>query len=95
MHYRLTSFEFNPEQFDDLMAYANGIKDRVNNIEGLNFAHFCRTSENTAISIAQYVNEEAIEKAMPQIQEILVGMAKYFTAPPSPANAEVVWRSDN
>ena len=52
MHYRISTYEFNSERFDDMMAYADSIKDQVQNIEGLNFAHVCRTNETGAMIVA-------------------------------------------
>ena len=78
MHYRVTTYEFNPDKFDDMMAFADGIKDQVQSIEGLNFAHVCRTSETGAVIVAQYVNEESMENATPQFQEIMGGDGTVF-----------------
>ena len=68
MHYRVTTYEFNPKQLDDMLVYADGVKDQVLNIEGLNFAHVCRTSETGAVIVAQYDNEEAMENATPKFR---------------------------
>jgi len=95
MHYRVTTYDFNSEQFDDMMAYADSIKDQVQNIEGLNFVHVGRTSETDAVIVAQYDNEEAMENATPRFREIMVGMAQFFTSPPNPVGAEVIWQSDH
>ncbi|SVB93138.1 uncharacterized protein METZ01_LOCUS245992 [marine metagenome] len=95
MHYRVTTYEFDSEKFDDMIAYADGIKDKVQNIEGLNFAHVCRTSEPGAVIIAQYADEEAMENATPKFREIMGGMAQFFTSPPNPVGAEVIWQSNN
>jgi len=95
MHYRLTTYEFNPNQFDEMMAYADGIKDKVAAIDGLNFAHVCRTSESGAVIVAQYTNKEVMENATSMFQEIMGGMAQFFTGPPSPVSSEVIWQTDN
>ena len=95
MHYRVTTYEFNPDKFDDMMAFADGIKDQVQSIEGLNFAHVCRTSETGAVIVAQYVRKDAMENATLQFQEIMGGMAQFFTSPPVPIGAELIWQSDN
>ena len=93
--YRVTTYEFNPEKFDEMIAYTQGMKDDVLRIEGLNFGHICRTSENSAIIIAQYVDEEAMKKATPKFKEIMGGMRQFFTSPPNPAEAEIIWKSHN
>jgi hypothetical protein len=95
MHYRVRTYDFNSERFDDMMAYADSIKDQVRNIEGLNFSHVCRTSETGAVIVAQNDNEEAMEDATPRFREIMVGMAQFFTSPPNPVGAEVIWQSDH
>ena len=95
MYYRLTTYEFNSKQFDDMIAYADGVKDQAQNIEGLNFAHVCSTSETGAVIVAQYDNEEAMENATPRFREIMRGMDQFFTSPPNPVGAEVIWQSDH
>ena len=52
MYYRLTTYEFNPKQLDDMIIYADGVKDQAQNIEGLNFAHVFRTSETSGVLVA-------------------------------------------
>jgi len=94
-YYRVTTYEFDPQKFDDMIAYADGIKDDVNKIEGLSFAHVCRTGENTATIIAQYNNEEAMLNATPKFREIMGGMRQFFTSPPIPLGAEIIWKSNN
>ena len=94
-YYRVTTYEFDPQKFDDMIAYADGIKDDVNKIEGLSFAHVCRTGENTATIIAQYNNEEAMLNATPKFREIMGGMRQFFTSPPIPVGAEIIWKSNN
>ena len=94
-YYRVTTYEFNPEKFDDMIAYADGVKEDVRKIEGLNFGHVCRTSENSATIIAQYIDEEAMTNATPKFREIMGGMRQYFTSPPNPAEAEIIWKSHN
>ena len=88
--YRVTTYEFNPQQFDEIIAYAEGLKDEVQRIAGLNFGHVCRTSENSAIIIAQYVDEEAMKKATPKFKEIIGGMSQFFTSSPKPIAAEII-----
>jgi len=34
---RVTTYEFNPLKFDDMISYGNGLKEDVQKIEGLNF----------------------------------------------------------
>lgn len=92
--YRVTSYEFNPKLYDNMLSYAEGIKEDVKTIDGLSFAHVTRTGENTAIIIAQYRDKRAMEKATPKFREIMGGMRKYFTSPPKPLGAEIIWKSN-
>jgi len=94
-YYRVTTYEFDPSKFDDMIAYGNGIKEDVQNIEGLNFGHICRTGENSATIIAQYSDENAMLNATPKFREIMGGMKQFFTTPPKPVAAEIVWKSNN
>jgi hypothetical protein len=33
--------------------------------------------------------------ATPKFREIMGGMRKFFTSPPNPAEAEIIWKSHN
>ncbi|MBH09497.1 MAG: hypothetical protein CMG74_03930 [Candidatus Marinimicrobia bacterium] len=95
LHYRITSYNFDPEKFDDMIAYANGMKDEVQNIDGLSFAHVCKTGKNSATIIAQYSDEESMVNATPKFREIMAGMRQFFTSAPNPVGAEVIWKSNS
>ena len=74
MYYRLTTYEFNSNQLDDMLAYADGGKDQVHNIKGLNFAHVCRTSETSGVLVAQYDNKEAMENGEKYLWKLIGGL---------------------
>ena len=93
--YRVTTYNFDSNKFDDMLEYGNSIKDEVKAIEGLNFGHICRTGENSATIVAQYTNEKAMNDATPKFREIMGGMRKFFTSPPNPVGAEIIWKSDD
>ena len=95
MYYRLTTYEFNPKQLDDMIIYADGIKDQAQNIEGLNFAHVCKTSETSGVLVAQYDNKEAMENGEKYLWKLIGGLPQFFTSPPNPVGSEVIWQSDH
>lgn len=95
MYYRTTTYEFDPQEFDNMMAYVDQVKDQVNDIEGLNFAHVCIISKTSGVIIAQYESEQAMEKGQKYLWKLMGGIPQFFTSAPVPVGAEVIWKSDS
>ena len=47
------------------------------------------------LSLNIYIDEEAMTNATPKFREIMGGMRQFFTSPPNPAEAEIIWKSHN
>ena len=93
MYYRITNYNFDPSRYDEMLAYANSVKTDLHNIAGLNSANVCRSGENQAIIIAEYVDKKSLEAAAAQVAEIMSGLGAYMTAPPKATIGEVIWKS--
>lgn len=54
MYYRMTRLFYEEERFDELTAWAETIRDRVTNIEGLLFADLVRIGSGEEMVMAGY-----------------------------------------
>ena len=82
MHYRITSFSFDPDREDDVMAVAHAVADELKAIAGMQSAVIVRVGEGKTLTIAAYDTEESAAAAQPIIQSILGQLAGLVTAPP-------------
>lgn len=93
MTYRITNYNFDPNRFDEMLAYADGVRSDLHKIDGLVSAHVCRSGENEAIIIAHYVDKKSLEAAAPQVAKIMSGLGAFMTTTPKTTVGELIWKS--
>ena len=71
MHYRITSFSFDPDREDDVMAVAHAAADELKAIAGMQSAVIVRVGAGKTMTIAAYDTEDSAVAAQPKIQSIL------------------------
>ena len=91
MHYRITSFSFDPDREDDVMAVAHAVADELKAIAGMQSAVIVRVGEGKTMTIAAYDSEEFAAAAQPKIQSILGQLAGILTAPPEVQEGPVLF----
>lgn len=91
MYYRVTTYGFDSDRFDEFMEIADGFRDELKTVDGLEMVHSCIVEEGQGMIISRFVNEAAATVALPQIQEILSRAAQFFTTTPQVTTGEVVW----
>lgn len=82
MYYRITTFRFDADKEDEVMAIAHGAADELRAIAGIQSGVIVRVSPGKTITIASYDTQESAVAAQPQIQTILGQLAGLLTAPP-------------
>ena len=73
MYNRVTTFSFDPDREDDMLAVANSSTDEMKAIAGLQSATIIRVGGGKTITIGAYDSEESAKVAQPKIQSILGG----------------------
>jgi hypothetical protein len=79
MFYRMSRLHFDEEQFDDLLAWAESAKPRVDQISGLVFADIARTGTGEGMILAGYENESDFNTAKETVTGLFDEMAEYLT----------------
>jgi hypothetical protein len=82
MYYRITTFTFDADREDEVMAIAHAATDKLTAIVGIQSAVIVRVSPGKTITIASYDTQESAATAQPQIQAILGQLTSLLTAPP-------------
>ena len=80
MYYRITTFTFDADREDEVMAVAHAATDKLTAIEGIQSGVIVRVSPGKTITIASYDTQESAVAAQPQIQAILGHLAGLLTA---------------
>ena len=91
MYYRITGVSFKPDSRDAIFAYADGARDQMKGIAGLQNVQTVETGEGTMLLIAVYDNQANAEAGALVARQILGGMAAHFTAMPTEQVGPVVW----
>ena len=91
MHYRITSFSFDPDREDDVMAVAHAAADELKAIVGMQSAVIVRVGDGKTMTIAAYDTEDSAVAAQPKIQSILSQLAGMLTAPPEVQEGPVLF----
>ena len=82
MFYRMSRLHFDDDRFDALLAWADSVKPKVQEIEGLVFADIARTGSGEGMILAGYESESDFEAARATVTELFDDMAGYLTDRP-------------
>ena len=91
MYIRITTFSYDPDREDELIAIADAARDEMKDIEGLQSIRGVRVTDGKFVVGASYDTEESASAAMPKIQSILGKLAAVLTAPPEMQEGPVIW----
>ena len=82
MHISIAHYQYKPEKYDEMMAFAESILPELRRIKGFRQIVFVRTGETTSATHALYASKADAEAATPKIQELFGRMKDFVTAPP-------------
>ena len=82
MFYRFTRIHFEDDRYNDLLGWAETVRNRVEAIEGFEFAELCRSGEGEGMIIAAYTSEADFDAAADVVADVMGGIAQFLTAPP-------------
>lgn len=82
MFYRMSRLHFDDDRFDELLAWAESVKPRVQGIDGLVFADIARTGSGEGMILAGYESESDFETAKETVSGLFDEMAEYLTDRP-------------
>jgi heme-degrading monooxygenase HmoA len=82
MFYRFTRIHFENDRYSDLLNWADSIRDRVEAIEGFEFAELCQSGQGEGMIIAAYRSEADFDAAADVAADVMAGIAQFLTAEP-------------
>ena len=91
MHYRMTTFSYDPAREGEIIALADSISDEMRAIDGLKSACSVRIAEGKSITIGVYDTAESAAAAQPKVEELLGRLADVVNAPPEVQEGPVFW----
>ena len=91
MHYRMTTFSYDPNQEGEVVALADSIRDQMKAINGLQSACSVRIAEGKSVTIGVYDTAESAVAAQPKVGELLGRLADLLNAPPEVQEGPVFW----
>lgn len=93
MFYRMSRLHFDDDRFDELIAWAQSVKPRVQGIDGLVLADIARTGSGEGMIVAGYETESDFEAARETVSGLFEEMAGFLTVGPIPTPAHPTSRS--
>lgn len=82
MFYRMSRLHFDDDRFDELIAWAQSVKPRVQGIDGLVLADIARTGSGEGMILAGYETESDFEAARETVSGLFEEMAGFLTDRP-------------
>ena len=91
MHYRMTTFSYDPARESEVISLADSIRDQMKAIDGLQSACSVRIAEGKSVTIGVYDTAESAVAAQPKVGELLSRLADLLNAPPEVQEGPVFW----
>ena len=91
MFYRVTRFEYAPERYDEILAWAGTKTDLLRGIDGLQFVETFVPGPGEGMVVAAYDNEDAFNAASETIMAVLSELGQFLTSPPMTSSGTVDW----
>jgi len=78
LFYRMSRLHFEDENYHELLAWAESVKPRVGEIQGLVFADIAHTGSGEGMILAGYESESDFEVARSIVSELFDEMAGFL-----------------
>ena len=91
MYSCLTTTKFNPANRKTVLDFADSVREEMNQFEGLHYARTIEVAEGHHVTIQCYESEEASEKTMLRVLEVMSKGTHLINEPRSRISGDVVW----
>jgi hypothetical protein len=96
MYARVVTFNLNTEAWDEALAMVATIEEQIGAFSGLrSWVNITNRESGKGIAVAVFDSQESMEAVTDQVNVLLAGFGKFFTAPPSVDHGEVIAYIDN
>ncbi len=91
MYTRISQFNFQEQQLDEMVSRLDGIGKQLNSIDGMVETYVFWEPSGSGTSVAIYRDQAAAEAAVETIQSIWGGLADLLTGPPTQSTYSQGW----
>jgi hypothetical protein len=96
MYARIVTFNLNTEAWDEALAMVATIEEQIGAFSGLkSWVNITNRESGKGIAVAVFDSQESMEAVTDQVNALLAGFGKFFTAPPTVDHGEVIAYIDN
>jgi hypothetical protein len=82
MFYRVTKYNFDDERFDDILAWGETVRAKIEGIDGILYVDAYRSVPGEGMIVAAYESESAFNAASATVSEVLSGMGQFMSGAP-------------
>ena len=82
MFYRVTTYKFEDERFDEILAWGETVRASIEGIDGFEHADMFRSAPGEGIIVAVYEDEYAFVTAAGTVNSVFGEMGQFLTSPP-------------
>jgi hypothetical protein len=82
MFYRVTKYNFDDERYDDILAWGETVRAKIEGIDGMLYVDAYRSAPGEGMIVAAYESENAFSAASATVSEVLSGMGQFMSGAP-------------
>jgi heme-degrading monooxygenase HmoA len=82
MFYRVTKYNFDDERYDEILAWGESVRAKIEGIEGMLHVDIYRSAPGEGMIVAAYASEDAFTAASETVSSVLGDMAQFMTGAP-------------
>ena len=82
MFYRVTKYDFDDARYDEILAWSETVRAKVEAIEGILHVDTFRSAPGEGMIVAAYENEDAFNAASDTVMAVLGDMGEFMTSAP-------------
>jgi len=82
MFYRVTKYNFDDERYDEILAWGESVRAKIEGIDGMLHVDIYRSAPGEGMIVAAYASEDAFTAASETVSSVLGDMAQFMTGAP-------------
>lgn len=82
MFYRVTNYNFDDGRFNEILAWGETVRAKIEGIEGLLHVDVYRSAPGEGTIVAAYESEDAFNSASETVSSVLSDMGQFMTSAP-------------
>ena len=83
MFYRVTKYNFDDARFDEILAWGESVRAKIEGIEGMLHVDTYRSAPGEGMIVAAYESEDAFNAVSDTVMSVLGEMGQFMTSEPN------------